>query len=58
MKFMSWPTSPLVLGLAGILAGAYYLPNADCMNKSSAVLKEHIGYWAYRGYLLVKSDPR
>jgi len=37
---------------------AYYLPNADCLNKSSAVLKEHIGYWAYRGYLLVKGNRR
>jgi uncharacterized SAM-binding protein YcdF (DUF218 family) len=33
---------------------AYYLPSADCLNKSSAVLKEHIGYWAYRLYLSVK----
>lgn len=37
---------------------AYYLPNADCLNKSSAVLKEHVGYWAYRSYLLVKGNPR
>lgn len=37
---------------------AYYLPSADCLNKSSAVLKEHIGYWAYRGYLLAGGTKR
>jgi uncharacterized SAM-binding protein YcdF (DUF218 family) len=30
----------------------YYLPTADCLNKSSAVQKELIGYWAYRAYLI------
>ena len=33
---------------------AYYLPNADVLNKNSAVLKEHVGYWAYRLYLFPK----
>ena len=33
---------------------AYYLPSADCLNKSSAVLKEHLGYWAYWLCLRVK----
>jgi len=36
------------------LMQAYYLPSADCLNKSSAVLKEHLGYWAYWLYLRVK----
>ncbi len=31
----------------------YYLPNADCLNKSSAALKEHLGYWAYWCWLKV-----
>ena len=37
---------------------AYYLPTADCLNKSSAVLKEHIGYWAYKAYLLARRPVR
>ena len=32
----------------------YWLPNADCLNKSSAVWKEHIGYWAYWCWMKVK----
>ena len=38
---------------------AYYLPTADCLNKSSAVFKEHIGYWVYAAYLRIsRADKR
>jgi uncharacterized SAM-binding protein YcdF (DUF218 family) len=33
---------------------AFWLPSADCLCKSSAMLKEHIGYWAYWCWLKVK----
>lgn len=33
---------------------AYYLPSADCLAKNSAMLKEHIGYWAYWCWLKMK----
>jgi uncharacterized SAM-binding protein YcdF (DUF218 family) len=33
---------------------SYWLPNADCLNKNSAVLKEHIGYWAYWCWMKIK----
>ena len=32
----------------------YYLPNADCLSKNSAMLKEHIGYWAYWCWMKMK----
>ncbi|HRR32966.1 MAG TPA: YdcF family protein [Kiritimatiellia bacterium] len=35
---------------------AYYLPSADCLDKSTAVQKEYIGYWAYRAYLILGRD--
>jgi uncharacterized SAM-binding protein YcdF (DUF218 family) len=34
----------------------YWLPNADCLSKNSAMLKEHIGYWAYWCWLKVKRE--
>lgn len=33
---------------------AFYLPSADVLAKSSVVLKEYIGYWAYWLYLRVR----
>lgn len=32
----------------------YYLPTADCLNKNSAMLKEHLGYWAYWCWMKTK----
>jgi len=32
----------------------FYLPSADVLAKNSAVLKEHIGYWAYWLYLRLR----
>ena len=43
------------LSMRGLLSPsklAYYLPTADCLDKSSAAQKEYIGYWAYRTYLI------
>ena len=33
---------------------AYYLPNADCLARNAAMLKEHIGYWAYWCWMKMK----
>ncbi len=39
-------------GLLSPSRPAYYLPSADFLDKSSAVQKEFLGYWAYRAYLI------
>ena len=32
----------------------YYLPTADCLSRNSAMLKEHLGYWAYWCWMKMK----